>query len=146
MSHAMMALMIDDEKDEPVTPCYRIRLEDFVVTLSIGAYEHERGRPQRVRIDLEMAIDQDVTAIGDRLSAVVSYDGLLDRIERVASSRHINLLETLALEVADICLVDARVRRVAVSVKKLDIFDGRAVPGIHLDVARPGSCGAAPRR
>jgi len=142
----MMALITEDENDEPVAPCYRIRIEDFIVTLSIGAYKHERGRPQRVRIDLEMAIDQDVTAIADRLSAVVSYDGLLDRIERMASSRHINLLETLALEVADICFADARVRRVAVSVKKLDIFDGRAVPGIWLDLARPGSPGAAPRR
>ena len=59
------------------------------------------------------------------------------RIEKIASSRHINLLETLALEVADICFEDARVQRVAVSVKKLDIFDDRAVPGIQLDVARP---------
>jgi dihydroneopterin aldolase len=142
----MMALITEDENDEPVAPCYRIRIEDFIVNLSIGAYEHERGRPQRVRVDLEMTIDQDVTVIGDRLSDVVSYDSLVDRIERMASSRHINLLETLALEVADICFADARVRRVAVSVKKLDIFDGRAVPGIRLDLARSGSRGAAPRR
>jgi dihydroneopterin aldolase len=146
MSHAMLALVAEDENDEPVAPCYRIRIEDFVVTLSIGAYDHERDRPQRVRIDLEMTIDQDVTAIGDRLSAVVSYDGLLDRIERMASCRHINLLETLALEVADICFADVRVQRVTVSVKKLDVFAGRAVPGITLDVMRPGSPGAAPRR
>ena len=146
MSHAMMALITEDENDEPVASRYCIRIEDFVVTLSIGAYEHERGRPQRVRVDLEMTIDQDVTAIGDRLSAVVSYDGLLDRIEEMASRRHINLLETLAMEVADICFADTRVRRVAVSVRKLDIFDGRAVPGIRLDLARPGSRGAAPRR
>ena len=146
MSHAMMALITDDENEEPVASRYCIRIEDFVVTLSIGAYDHERGRPQRVRIDLEMTIDQDLTAIDDRLSAVVSYDGLLDRIGRMASSRHINLPETLALDVADICFADTRVRRVAVSVKKLDIFDGRAVPGIRLDLARPGSRGAAPRR
>ena len=82
MSHAMMALITEDEKDEPVASRYCIRIEDFVVTLSIGAYEHERGRPQRVRVDLEMTIDQDLTAIDDRLSAVVSYDGLLDQIER----------------------------------------------------------------
>ena len=142
MSHAMMTLITEDEKDEPVASRYCIRIEDFVVTLSIGAYEHERGRPQRVRVDLDMTIDQDLTAIDDRLSAVVSYDGLLDRIEKVASSRHINLLETLAMEVADICFTDTRVRRVAVSVKKLDIFNGRAVPGIRLDLARPGSRGA----
>ena len=61
-------------------------------------------------------------------------------------TRNSSLLETLAMEVADICFADTRVRRVAVSVKKLDIFDGRAVPGIRLDLARPGSRGAAPRR
>ena len=72
MSHAMMALITEDENDEAVASRYCIRIEDFVVTLSIGAYEHERGRPQRVRVDLEMTIDQDVTAIGDRLSDVVS--------------------------------------------------------------------------
>ena len=57
MSHSMMALITDDGNDEPVASRYRIRIEDFVVTLSIGAYEHERGRPQRVRVDLEMTID-----------------------------------------------------------------------------------------
>lgn len=146
MSHAMQVLVAEDDNEEPVASCYRIRLEDFVVSLSIGAYEHEKGRSQRVQIDLEMTIDQDITAIGDRLSAVVSYDGLLDRIETMACSRHINLLETLATEVAAVCLADTRVRRVAVSVRKLDIFDGRAVPGVRLDVARSGACGVATSR
>jgi hypothetical protein len=33
MSHAMMALITDDENDEPVASRYCIRIEDFVVTL-----------------------------------------------------------------------------------------------------------------
>jgi hypothetical protein len=45
MSHAMLALVAEDENDEPVAPCYRIRIEDLVVTLSIGAYDtSEAGR------------------------------------------------------------------------------------------------------
>jgi len=50
------------------------------------------------------------------------------------------------LEIADICFTDLRVRCVTVSVKKLDIFDGRAVPGVRLDLSRSHFRRAAPRR
>lgn len=147
MSHGMQVLVADDDHDEPAMPCYRIRLEEFFLVLSIGAYEHERDRSQRVRIDLEMTVSQDLTATGDRLTEVVSYDGLLDRIEEAACGRHFCLLETLAVQVADLCFADSRVRRVAVGVRKPDIFNGRAVPSVHLDMARPGAPGvAAPGR
>lgn len=136
MSHGMQVLVAGDDCDEPAMPYYRIRLEEFFLVLSIGAYEHERDRPQRVRIDLEMTVNQDLTATGDRLTDVVSYDGLLDRIEQAARGRHFCLLETLALEVADLCFADHRVQRVAVSVRKPDVFGGRAVPSVHINTAR----------
>ncbi|PWC39977.1 hypothetical protein TSO352_05450 [Azospirillum sp. TSO35-2] len=143
----MQVLVAGDDYDEPAMPCYRIRLDEIFLVLSIGAYEHERDRPQRVRIDLEMTVNQDLTATGDRLTEVVSYDGLLDRIEDATRGRHICLLETLALEIADLCFADPRVQRVAVSVRKPDIFNGRAVPSVQIDLTRSGAHGmAAPAR
>ncbi len=139
MSHDMQFLVAADNHEEFAAPCYRIRLEEFFLVLSIGAYEHERDRPQRVRIDLEMTVGQDLAATGDRLTEVVSYDGLLDRIEEVSRGRHFCLLETLALEIAGLCFADHRVQRVAVSVKKPDIFNGRAVPSVHIEMVRAGA-------
>lgn len=139
MSHDMQFLVAGDDHDEPAMPGYRIRLDGFSLVLSIGAYEHERNRPQRVQIDLEMTVHQDLTVTGDCLTEVVSYDGLLDRIEETTRGRHICLLETLALEIAELCFADLRVQRVAVGVRKPDIFDGRAVPSVHVEMARPGA-------
>lgn len=138
MSHGMQFLVAGDDHEGSAMPCYRIRLDGFSLVLSIGAYEHERNRLQRVQIDLEMTVHQDLTATGDRLTEVVSYDGLLDRIEEATRGRHICLLETLALEIVDLCFVDFRVQRVAVGVRKPDIFNGRAVPSVHVDMMRSG--------
>ena len=107
----------------------RVFVRDFVLQMSIGAYRHERGRPQRVRFDVVADVPRRSGA-GDEIGDVFSYDVILDTIRALAENRHVNLVETLAEEIAARLLEHAAVAAVTVRVEKLDVAP--AVVGVEI--------------
>ncbi len=118
----------------PAVRTYRIRVKDLVLMCSIGVYAHEKTKRQRVRINLEMTVQESVTPLDDDIANVVSYDTIIDSIRSLVESGHINLVETLADAIADICLADRRVEAVRLSVEKLDVF--RETDGVGVEIER----------
>jgi (5-formylfuran-3-yl)methyl phosphate synthase len=112
---------IDAHKED--APTDRIFVRDFDLPVSIGAYFHERAKPQNVRFNVEARIYR-----GDRVAEdmgdVFSYDLIKDSIRMVAAQEHIAFLETLAERIAALILTYPRVAGVTVRVEKLDIGAG----------------------
>ncbi|MDX7953192.1 dihydroneopterin aldolase, partial [Lichenihabitans sp. Uapishka_5] len=99
----------------------RIFLRDWVVSIPLGAYRHERA-PQRVRFTVEA----EVARVSDRaadMRHVVTYDLITDAIAR-ATIAHVALVETIAEDVASMILAHPRVAGVDVTVEKLDLGPG----------------------
>ncbi|HUF44090.1 MAG TPA: dihydroneopterin aldolase [Aestuariivirgaceae bacterium] len=107
----------------------RVYVRDFVLQISIGAYRHERDRPQRVRFDVVVEVPRSSSA-GDDIGKVFSYDVILDTIRTLVENRHVNLVETLAEEIAAHLLQQRGVEAVTVRVEKLDIAP--AVVGVEI--------------
>jgi dihydroneopterin aldolase len=100
---------------------YRIFVRNFVLAARIGVHAHEKTRPPRLRIGVE--IDMKGEAPGrDEFAAVLNYETVVEGIKRIATGGHINLVETFADQVAKLCLADRRVAGVRVSVEKLDVY------------------------
>ena len=55
----------------------RVFVRDFVVSASVGAYEHERNAPQRVVFDV-VAVVHPAVSHDDDMRAIFSYDIILD--------------------------------------------------------------------
>lgn len=109
-----------------------IFLRDMVLMCCIGVHRHEQSAPQRVRINLDLAVRDD-RELGDDLNNVVCYEQVADAIRRLVDSRHIKLVETLAEEIASVCLSDSRIRSVRVRVEKLDVFADIASVGVEIE-------------
>jgi dihydroneopterin aldolase len=107
-------------------------IRDLMLSCKIGVHRHEQTRTQRVRINLDLAVRDDRDLLDD-LANVVCYERITDAVRVLVSGRHIKLLETLAEEVAGICLEDARVRSVRVRVEKLDIFPDATSVGVEIE-------------
>jgi len=107
-------------------------IRDFVLTCRIGVHRHEETQAQRVRINLDLAVRED-RALQDDLANVVCYERIADAVRSVVTGRHIKLLETLAEEIAGICLQDDRVRSVRARVEKLDILADAASVGVEIE-------------
>jgi 7,8-dihydroneopterin aldolase/epimerase/oxygenase len=118
----------------------RVFIRDLVLFASIGVHPHELKAPQRVRINLELAVEDDGAAklsraaVGaDELSRVVDYEALAQRVRAIVAQGHVRLVETLAERLAETCLADARVRRAMVRVEKLDVFSDAASAGVEIE-------------
>jgi dihydroneopterin aldolase len=115
---------------------YRIVVRDLLLMCSIGVHEHERLAPQRVRINVDMAVAERAGPVGDDIANVVSYEDVIAGIKRVIACGHINLVETLADKIAELCLADPRVASARVRVEKLDVYAEAASVGIEIERRR----------
>lgn len=122
-----------------VTRTRRMFIRDLVVNMLIGVHRHERDGKQRVRINIDLSLVDDSGIDDDRLAGVVSYETLVHDIRRLCDSGHVNLVETLAERVADLCFDDRRVRGAVVRIEKLDVFADTASVGVEIERSNPKS-------
>ena len=108
-------------------------IRDLVLTCLIGVYKREKKQPQRIRINLDLAVYEGTGPKDDRLSEVVCYEDVADGIRSLVGEGHVNLVETLAERIADMCLKDDKVRVARVRVEKLDVFEDSTSVGIEIE-------------
>ncbi len=106
-------------------------LRDMVLQASIGWYAHEHGVLQRVRINVDLAVEEDAET-ADHLCRVVSYETVATGIRAIVAAGHVKLVETLAERIAEVCLTDPRVQFAHVQVEKLDVFPDAAAAGVAI--------------
>lgn len=110
----------------------RVFIRDLVLPCAIGIHRHERDAPQRVRINLDLSVEEGGAPIHDAIADVVCYEDIATGARAIIGGGHINLVETLAERLADFCLRDARVAAVRVRVEKLDVFADAASVGVEI--------------
>jgi dihydroneopterin aldolase len=70
------------------------------------------------RVDAVLELDTVPAAAGDDLDRTVNYAELAQRLYAVLSGEAVNLLETLAQRLADVCLTNRLVDAVEITVHK----------------------------
>ena len=118
------------------TAVRHVFIRDMELYCLIGVHTHERRKSQRVRINLDLAVSESEAPVRDRLEDVVSYEDVADGIRRLVGGGHVNLVETLAERIADMCLADDRVQAVRVRIEKLDIFPDAVSAGVEIERVR----------
>ena len=113
-------------------------IRDLTLPALIGIYIHEKENPQPIRINLDLAVKANMTANKDRLADVVSYEEIADGVRKLIASGHVNLVETLAQQIADMCFSHQRVQTVRVRVEKLAVFEDAASAGVEIERNRSG--------
>jgi FolB domain-containing protein len=103
----------------------RIFVRDFVLPVRIGAYAHEREKPQNVRFNVDVKVRR-ADHVAEDIRDVFSYDLITDSIRVIAAQEHIALVEMLAEQIAAVILTHARVISVSVHVEKLEVGPGGA--------------------
>lgn len=83
-----------------------------------GVLEYERRDGQEFVVDVELGLDTRLAAGRDDLSATVHYGELAQRLHTALTSDPVDLIETLAQRLADICLTEPPVTWVEVTVHK----------------------------
>lgn len=107
-------------------------VRDLVLSCNIGVHRHERHGPQRVRLNLDLAVRENAAPLVDQLTNVVCYEEVVTGVRAIVGSGHVNLVETLAERIATFCLRDGRVAEARIRVEKLDVFADVASVGVEI--------------
>ena len=115
-------------------------LRDMVLAASIGVHPHEHAAPQRVRINVDLGVEDDGARLlsrkpvgRDELSRVVDYEKVAATVRAIVGSGHVRLVETLAERIAEACLTDRRIHLARIRVEKLDIFADATSAGVEIE-------------
>ncbi len=108
-------------------------VRDFVTDAEIGVWEHEKDTHQKIRLNVDLSVQEDDNHHDDQLSNVLCYNDIVLNIKKIISRGHINLVETLAEEIAQMALQDMRVLTARVKVEKLEAVEGAASVGIEIE-------------
>ncbi len=112
----------------------RVFVHDLIMPCSIGAYEFERGKTQDVRFNIDVDVAR-ARMRSDDMRDIFSYDLIVDAIKIITGRGHIELIETLAREIADSVLSHSSAVSVRVRVEKLDVIHGAV--GVEIRRERP---------
>ncbi|GAA2377921.1 dihydroneopterin aldolase [Dactylosporangium salmoneum] len=96
----------------------RIELRGLRVRGYHGVFDFERREGQDFVIDVVLELDLRPAAASDDVADTVHYGELAQALAAVVAGEPVNLIETLAARLADVCLADGRVAAATVSVHK----------------------------
>lgn len=85
-----------------------------------GVFDFERADGQVFRIDLVLGLDTRSAAASDDLSGTVDYGSLVADVKQAVEEDPVNLIETLAQRIADVCLSRPMLDWAEVTVHKPD--------------------------
>jgi dihydroneopterin aldolase len=101
-----------------------------------GVYSWERERGQMFRVDAVLELDTAPAAASDDLERTVNYAELAQRLHAVLAGEPVNLLETLAQRLAEVCLAAPVVGAVEITVHKPDAELGVPFDDVAVTIRR----------
>ncbi len=115
----------------------RIQLSGLRVRGRHGVLPAERRDGQDFLVDVVLDVDLRPAAASDSLSATVDYGALAGRLAAVVAGEPVDLIETLADRLADVCLESPLVRSAEVTVHKPQAPIPLAFTDVSVTVVRP---------
>lgn len=137
--------MVDQTRAPKVAPLHyadaargvrHVFVRDFRADASIGVFAHEKDTPQPISISVDLSVEE-TSDPADRLENVVCYNKVVEGIRTILAAGHINLVETLAERIAQLCLADHRVQTARVRIEKLAVVEDAAGVGVEIERHKP---------
>jgi dihydroneopterin aldolase len=101
-----------------------------------GVFDVERRDGQTFLIDLALGVDTAPAAASDDLRDTVDYGSLVGSVKAAVEKDPVDLIETLAQRIADVCLADDRVEWARVTVHKPDAPIEATFSDVALSITR----------
>jgi dihydroneopterin aldolase len=121
---------------EPSRRPDRISIRGLSAHAHHGVYDWERERGQAFVVDAVLELDTAPAAAGDDLAKTVNYAELAQALHAALTGKPVDLLETLAQRLADVCLAAGTVQAVEITVHKPDADLGVPFDDVAVTVRR----------
>ena len=101
-----------------------------------GVFDFERREGQVFVVDLVLGIDTRLAAASDDLADTVNYGTLVADVKAAVERDPVDLIETVAQRITDVCLLDTRVEWARVTLHKPDAPIDATYSDVALTITR----------
>ena len=112
-------------------------VHDYKLPASIGIHPHERRDRQNIIVSVDLSIEDNAASspsdLPQHMSDVVCYENITNLISDLVKDKHIDLVEQLAEEIAQLCLNLPRVTLARVKVAKPDAIESAGSVGVTIE-------------
>ncbi len=105
----------------------RVHIEQLEISAHIGVPEKERAKPQRLTVSISLWPYDEARDMADKIENTVNYSAVAEATKNFVRDRSVNLIETLADQLALYLLKTFRVQKVTVEVRKFPLKDAKFV-------------------
>ena len=114
----------------------KVLIKDLVLNMLVGIHSFEKKKKQRVKFNLIINIDQNLTPNDKDLKSIVNYEQVIKVINKIIARKHYPLLETLAEKIFDKLFENMRIKKILLRIEKLDVIKNTTSVGIELEKTR----------
>jgi dihydroneopterin aldolase len=108
-------------------------IRQLTLMAQIGIHQHERQAAQRIFISINAAVPEALGQTPETLSEVVCYEAISKRIKSLIAKGHVDLVETLAEQIAEDLLASFPIQRLNVRIEKPDAIEEADAVGIEIE-------------
>ena len=110
---------------------YIVLVKNLILKASVGIYPKEKIRKQKVRFNISITAKDNIKTKND-ISEFVSYEDVIKNVKNIINRGHIPLIENLAQNIAEKCLINKRILKIEIMIEKLETFKEAESVGIKI--------------
>ena len=112
----------------------KVFIKDLIINKIFGFYPGEKKRPQKLKFNIKLELNNNTVFNDTNLKSIVDYDDIIKIIHSILDQR-INFLETLANKIAKEIFKNTKIQAIEMKIEKLNILKKGSV-GFELNIRR----------
>ena len=110
---------------------YIVLVKNLILKASVGIYPKEKIRKQKVRFNISITANDNIKT-KNNISEFVSYEDVIKNVKNTINRGHTPLIENLAQNIAEKCLINKRILKIEIMIEKLETFKETESVGIKI--------------
>tara|TARA_B100000949_G_C13911494_1_gene296992 strand:+ start:74 stop:442 length:369 start_codon:yes stop_codon:yes gene_type:complete len=110
---------------------YLVLIKNLILKASVGIYPKEKIKKQKVRFNIFVTAQDNIKKKND-ISDFVSYEDIIKNVKNVINKGHTPLIENLAHNIAEKCLINKKIFKIEIMIEKLETFKETESVGIKI--------------
>ena len=114
----------------------KVLIKDLILNISVGIHKFEKIKKQRVKFNIEILTNPFVSPNNKDLSSILNYEEVVNKIEKLTSLKHHELLEDLAENILNLIFENHLVKKITIKLEKIDILKKTKSVGIEISKSK----------
>ena len=128
--------LIKFKKKEKFKYKRKVIIKDLILNILVGIHNFEKKKKQRVKFNVEILTNPYVFPNNKDLKSIINYEEIVNKIEKLTSLKHHELLEDLSENIFNMIFQNKLVKKVNLKIEKIDILKKTKSVGIEVSKSR----------